>query len=65
VLKRALQPILGDYDGVLIDRPPNVGEFTVAALLAANEIVCPVNMGGTRTPLIDASFPVGDGVRGE
>jgi chromosome partitioning protein len=45
VLKEALQPLLGDYDRVLIDCPPNVGELTVAALVAADEIVCPVNMG--------------------
>jgi len=27
--------------------PPNVGELTVSALLSAEEIICPVNMGDT------------------
>jgi chromosome partitioning protein len=44
-LKDALEPLLGDYDRVLVDCPPNVGELTVSALLVADEIVCPVKMG--------------------
>jgi len=44
-LKDALEPLLGNYDRVLIDCPPNVGELTVSALLVADEIVCPVKMG--------------------
>lgn len=44
-LKDALEPLLGEYDRVLMDCPPNVGELTVSALLVANEIVCPVKMG--------------------
>jgi chromosome partitioning protein len=44
-LKDALEPLLGDYDRVLMDCPPNVGELTVSALLVADEIVCPVKMG--------------------
>jgi len=44
-LKDALEPLLEDYDRVLIDCPPNVGELTVSALLTADEIVCPVKMG--------------------
>jgi chromosome partitioning protein len=44
-LKDALDPLLKNYDRVLIDCPPNVGELTVAALLVADEIVCPVKMG--------------------
>jgi chromosome partitioning protein len=43
-LKDALEPLLGRYDRVLIDCPPNVGELTVSALLVADEIVCPVKM---------------------
>jgi chromosome partitioning protein len=43
-LKDELEPLLGDYDRVLMDCPPNVGELTVSALLAADEIVCPVKM---------------------
>jgi cellulose biosynthesis protein BcsQ len=44
-LKDELEPLLSDYDRVLIDCPPNVGELTVSALLVADEIVCPVKMG--------------------
>jgi chromosome partitioning protein len=44
-LKDALDSLLGKYDRVLMDCPPNVGELTVSALLVANEIVCPVKMG--------------------
>lgn len=43
-LKDALEPLLEQYDRVLIDCPPNVGELTVSALLVADEIVCPVKM---------------------
>jgi chromosome partitioning protein len=45
--KRALEPLLASYDRIFLDCPPNVGELTVSALLAADEIVCPVNMGDT------------------
>lgn len=44
-LKDALEPLLDEYERVLIDCPPNVGELTVSALLVADEIVCPVKMG--------------------
>ena len=44
-LKDALEPLLGHYDRVVMDCPPNVGELTVSALLVADEIVCPVKMG--------------------
>jgi cellulose biosynthesis protein BcsQ len=44
-LKDALEPLLENYDRVLMDCPPNAGELTVSALLAADEIVCPVKMG--------------------
>jgi chromosome partitioning protein len=43
-LKDELESLLGDYDRVIMDCPPNVGELTVSALLAADEIVCPVKM---------------------
>ena len=46
-LKDALEPLIGRYDRVFIDCPPNVGELTVSALLAADEIICPVKMGDT------------------
>ncbi len=44
-LKDALEPLLERYDRVFLDCPPNVGELTVSALLAADEIICPIKMG--------------------
>ncbi|MBV9195228.1 MAG: AAA family ATPase [Solirubrobacterales bacterium] len=44
-LSDALESIRGQYDRILMDCPPNIGELTVSALLAADEIICPVNMG--------------------
>jgi chromosome partitioning protein len=46
-LKEALAGLLPRYDRVFMDCPPNVGELTVSALLSAEEIICPVNMGDT------------------
>src|SRR5436305_2582628 len=44
-LKDALEPLLANYDRVIMDCPPNDGELTVSALLVADEIVCPVKLG--------------------
>lgn len=41
-LKRALDPILEQFDIVLIDCPPSLGLLTVNALTAANEVIVPV-----------------------
>src|SRR6266568_3264526 len=41
-LKRALAPILGQYDFVLIDCPPSLGLLTVNALVAASEVLVPI-----------------------
>jgi len=41
-LWRALQPIMADYDYILIDCPPSLGTLTLNALLAANGVVAPV-----------------------
>jgi chromosome partitioning protein len=45
--KDALEPLLERYERILLDCPPNVGELTVSALLAADDILCPVKMGDT------------------
>ena len=39
----ALEPILGDYDDVVIDTPPNLGLLTVNALVVAELVVAPVS----------------------
>ena len=41
-LKRALAPVVGDFDFVLIDCPPSLGLLTVNALVAATEVLVPI-----------------------
>ncbi len=41
-LVRALEPIIGEYDTVLIDCPPTLGVLTVNGLTAANEVLIPL-----------------------
>ena len=41
-LRRALKPILGQYDYILVDCPPSLGLLTVNALTAADGVIIPV-----------------------
>ena len=41
-LAKALKPVEGDYDTVLIDCPPSLGLLTVNGLAAASEVVIPI-----------------------
>jgi chromosome partitioning protein len=41
-LRRALEPITGDYDYVLVDCPPSLGLLTVNGLTAATEVIVPI-----------------------
>jgi len=41
-LKRAIDPILEDYDFVFIDCPPSLGSLTINAFVAAKEILVPI-----------------------
>jgi len=41
-LRRALEPVVGDYDFVFIDCPPSLGLLTVNAFAAASEVMVPI-----------------------
>lgn len=41
-LKRAVESVIEDYDYVLIDCPPSLGLLTVNALVAAGEVLVPI-----------------------
>lgn len=41
-LRRAIEPVLGSYDFILLDCPPNLGLLTVNGLIAANQVLIPM-----------------------
>lgn len=44
LLRKALSSVDSEYDWILIDCPPNVGIFTVNALMASEAVLVPVDM---------------------
>lgn len=42
VLRRALEPLLPDYDVILIDCPPSLGILTINGLTAAQQVLIPL-----------------------
>jgi chromosome partitioning protein len=41
-LRKALEPVLGDFDFLLIDCPPSLGLLTINGLAAATEVAVPI-----------------------
>jgi chromosome partitioning protein len=41
-LEKALAPVKGRYDWILVDTPPSLGLLTINALVAADEVIVPV-----------------------
>lgn len=41
-LKRALEPVVDEYDYILIDSPPSLGLLTLNGLTAANSVLVPI-----------------------
>jgi chromosome partitioning protein len=44
LLRKAIASVEAQYDFILIDCPPNIGVFTINALMAAEGVIIPVDM---------------------
>ncbi|NER45713.1 MAG: ParA family protein [Symploca sp. SIO1A3] len=44
LLRKAIAPVVDQYDFILIDCPPNIGVFSINALMASDEVIIPVDM---------------------
>jgi len=44
-LKKAISPLLKEFDHIIIDTPPSLGLMTINALAASNQLIIPVSTG--------------------
>lgn len=44
-LKKAISPMLKEFDHIIIDTPPSLGLLTINALAASNQLIIPVSTG--------------------
>lgn len=62
-LAKALNPVIGHYDYILIDGPPSLGFFTVNALVAATEFIVPLQVHPYAYKAIDQLLDIVNQVR--
>ena len=44
LVRRALNPLQGAYDRIIIDCPPSLGDMTINGLCASDDVIAPVSM---------------------
>jgi chromosome partitioning protein len=62
-LKQALAAVAKRYDVILIDAPPSLGYFTISALLAATEVIVPLQVQGFAYKALDQLLEIIDQAR--
>jgi chromosome partitioning protein len=62
-LREKLQIVIGRYDFILIDCPPDVGMLTQNALVAASEVLLPVDIGFFSIAGLSRMVQIIDGIR--
>jgi chromosome partitioning protein len=62
-LREKLQSAIGHYDFILIDCPPDVGMLTQNALVAADEVLLPVDIGFFSIAGLSRMMQIIDGIR--
>lgn len=62
-LRKALAPLAGSYDYILIDSPPSLGFFTINSLVAATDIVIPLQCQAYAYKALDQLFQIVEQVK--
>lgn len=62
-LRKALQPLQGEYDYILCDCPPSLGFFTVNSLVAGTDLMIPLQVHPYAYKAIDQLLAIVDQVR--